>query len=146
MFIEKDYLEFVDVVVWCMGEWKKCMLKSVWLCVMKLGRLVKELNEFVLVLVKMMEYVWDIDVWMLSECVVVVDLCLGFGYLVMFFFEILLKEKVVEIVLVDKMWSMMNWIFKLYYILWSYIYGEGDWKYDWLIELLTRKVDLKDYV
>ena len=145
MPIEKDYPELVDAAVRCMGEWKKRMPKSVWLRVTKSGRLAKELNESAPVLAKTMEYVRDIDVRTPSERVVVVDLCSGFGYLAMFLSEILPKEKVAEIVLVDKMWSMMNRTPRPHHISWSHIYGEGDWKYDWPIELSTRKVDLKDY-
>ena len=126
-------------------KWADAMPKSTWLRITKSGRLVKEMRESAPVIVRTMAYVDAMAVpENRDEKCTIVDLCSGFGYLAMFLSELLPKEKVEEIVMVDKMWAMFGTEPKSHHINWAHVYGEGEWRYEWPIALSTRKVDLKD--
>ena len=144
--LARDYPELAERCCDVAGRWYETMPKSVWGRVTKSGRLVKELNESGPVISRTMAYV-DAMAEPVSrdEKLVIVDLCSGFGYLAMFLSELLNKDKVEEIVLVDKMWAMWGMQPKPHHISWTHIHGEGDFKYPWPITLSTRKVDLKDH-
>ena len=142
--ISRDYPHIIDECVQVMKKWKRNFPQKVWLRVVKGDRLAKELNESAPVIERALKYVDAIEVPSPDERVVIVDLCSGFGYLAMFLSELLPAEKVREIILVDKMWSMFGLQPKPHHINWEHVYGVGDWKYDWPIQMTTRKVDLKE--
>jgi hypothetical protein len=144
MSISRDYPELIEECVDVMKRWKTNMPKAVWLRVMKAGRLAKELNESAPVIVQTREWVNALKVSRPEDRAVIVDLCSGFGYLGMFLSEMLPRDKVAEIILVDKMWAMFNRTPQSHHISWDHVYGVDGWKYDWPIEMTTRKVNLKD--
>ena len=143
--IARDYPHIIDECVRVMQKWKREFPQKVWLRVVKGDRLAKELNESAPVIEKTMKYISAIEVQSPAERAVIIDLCSGFGYLAMFLSEMLPADKVREIILVDKMWSMFGKQPKPHHINWEHVYGVGDWKYAWPIEMTTRKVDLKDH-
>ena len=145
MAISRDYPELASRCAAVAAKWKRGMPKSVWLRVIKGGRLVKELNESAPVSARTMKYVDALRVSGREDKAVIVDLCSGFGYLAMFLSELLPEDKVDEIVLVDKMWAAFGTTPMSHHMNWAHVRGEDGWKYEWPIKLSTRKVDLKDY-
>ncbi len=108
---------------------------KLWNRLMK-DKVVKELVECAPVVAACRDYV-DAH----TKPVTVVDLCSGKGYLAMLLSELLPKDKVSRIVLVDKAWPLNGQDEPLpHQINWDHIY---DYYEDWPITLTTSKQDLK---
>ena len=108
---------------------------KLWNRLMK-DKVVKELIECAPVVAACRDYV-DAH----TKPVTVVDLCSGKGYLAMLLSELLPKDKVSRIVLVDKAWPLNGQDEPLpHQINWDHIY---DYYEDWPITLTTSKQDLK---
>jgi len=143
----REYPALVERCALVMENWKREFPKKLWRRVVKGDRLAKELNEAAPVIDRTMKYVDAMTARAPGEedaRAVIVDLCSGFGYLAMFLSEILPRNKVREIILVDKMWPMYGTAPMPHHINWEHVYGSDDWTYDWPIQLSTRKVNLKE--
>ena len=78
--------------------------KALWGRIRKGKRLAKELAEAAPVIQKVREQVAALELAADQPRMVVIDMCSGFGYLSMFLSELLPKDKVARIVLVDLQW------------------------------------------
>ena len=73
-----------------------------------------------------------------SPRIVILDLCSGFGYLAMFLSELLPKEKVGRLILVDIMWAPQNVTRKPHHIDPEHLHDAS-----WPIPMTTSRADLK---
>jgi hypothetical protein len=129
----RTYLDSAAAVV----RWRRRYRGNpkLWNRLMK-DKVVKELIECAPVVAACRDYV-DAH----TTPVTVVDLCSGKGYLAMLLSELLPKDKVSRIVLVDKAWPLNGQDEPLpHQINWDHIY---DYYEDWPTTLTTSKQDLK---
>ena len=164
MRIATDYPEILTKSIAVLKKWRAEFPKSVWLRVIKSGRIAKELNECAPVIARVMAHVDTLETPAdESHRANIIDLCSGFGYLGMFLSEMLDAAKVKMIVLLDKQWPMRNAQPAPHQINWDHVYGvrkecytypgvtdwgvAGDdafeWLPDWPIDLQTLKMDIK---
>jgi len=144
MRIARDYPEILTTAVRVLEKWRASFPKSVWIRVVKAGRLAKELNECAPVIRHTLDTVAAMPTPTAPERRAnVVDLCSGFGYLGMFLAEMLDPAKVQRVILLDKQWPMFGMAPQPHQINWDHVYGIDDWKPDWPITLVTRKMDIK---
>ena len=172
MRIATDYPDVLSKCVEVLRKWRASFPKSVWVRVIKSGRIAKELNECAPVIERVVRHVEETvgEPNDPSQRVNVVDLCSGFGYLGMFLSELLDPKKVKMIVLLDKQWPMHGDEPKPHQINWDHVYGvsrndetnetnettcsskttsvadDGSsvaWVPSWPIPLRTRKMDIK---
>ena len=144
MRIAADYPEILTAAVAVLEKWRATFPKSVWIRVVKAGRLAKELNECAPVIRHTLDKVAAMPTPTSPERRAnVVDLCSGFGYLGMFLAEMLDPAKVQRVILLDKQWPMFGMAPQPHQINWDHVYGVDDWKPDWPITLGTRKMDIK---
>jgi hypothetical protein len=109
MSIAKDHPDILAEAVVILSKWRDTFPKSVWVRVVKSGRIAKELNEIAPVIFHTRMQLDKIGVpTNPDERANIVDLCSGFGYMGMFLAEMLDPAKVQNIVLVDKQWPMFN--------------------------------------
>ena len=142
--IARDYPEILTAAVRVLEKWRASFPKSVWIRVVKAGRLAKELNECAPVIRHTLDKVAAMPTPTAPERRAnVVDLCSGFGYLGMFLAEMLDPAKVQRVILLDKQWPMFGMAPQPHQINWDHVYGVDDWKPDWPITLVTRKMDIK---
>ena len=122
MMIYRDYREIYDRAVAILEKWRRSFPKSVWIRVVKSGRIAKELNECAPVIKHALDRVDKMPVPAdPDERATVIDLCSGFGYLGMFLSEMLDPRKVKLIALVDKQWPMFNAAPKSHQINWDHV-------------------------
>jgi hypothetical protein len=125
MRIATDYPDILSKCVEVLRKWRASFPKSVWVRVIKSGRIAKELNECAPVIDRVVRHVEETvgEPKDPNERVNVVDLCSGFGYLGMFLSELLDPNKVKMIVLLDKQWPMHGDEPKPHQINWDHVYG-----------------------
>ena len=144
MMIYRDYRDIYERALAILDKWRRSFPKSVWIRVVKSGRIAKELNECAPVIKHALDRVAKMPVPAdPDERATVIDLCSGFGYLGMFLSEMLDPRKVKMIALVDKQWPMFNAAPKSHQINWDHVYGIDGWDPEWPIKLQTRKDDIK---
>lgn len=137
--INKIYPHLIEPCLNAMRGWHSRVNTKTWRRLTR-KNLVKEFNEQAPVLDYILKLVNDIELKE-DEKVTILDLCSGFGYLAMTLSELLPKEKVRRIWLIDKAWPLRNQVPKEKNISWDHIYvGEGVSK--WPIELETRRTNL----
>ena len=112
--------------------------KALWTRIRKGRRLAKELSEVVPVLARVRAEVDAFEIAEGAPKLIILDLCSGFGYMGMFMSELLDREKVERIVLVDKMWAPLNVERQAHHVNPEHIMDD-----DWPIRLSTSRVDLK---
>jgi hypothetical protein len=95
------------------GRWRARFSREVWQRALKRGRLLKELQESLPVIARVLEHfkqqlgaASSSSGESVTAAVTILDLCSGFGYLSMFLAELLPPERVARIVLLDKAWPM----------------------------------------
>ena len=125
MRIATDYPAILSKCVEVLRKWRASFPKSVWVRVIKSGRIAKELNECAPIIERVVRHVEETvgEPKDPNERVNVVDLCSGFGYLGMFLSELLDPRKVKMIVLLDKQWPMHGDEPKPHQINWDHVYG-----------------------
>lgn len=112
--------------------------KATWLRLLKGGRMLKEINEVLPVVARLLAYIEELDVEKGQE-ITIVDLCSGIGYLSILLAELLRGSvKIASFVLVDKRWPMLNAETEKHHI--NPMHLQQDL---WPFELAHRKYDLK---
>lgn len=122
----------------------------IWKRMFTVDRVIKELVEAAPILDAVVSLVEEGTYDGTNKCTIL-DLASGRGYLSMFLSEILPKDKVEKIILIDKAWPMCNAKGSLpHQMSWDHIYGNrpteaggGTYFETWPISLRTSKQDLK---
>ena len=156
--VGKMHPDLVEKAVEIVEKWKKDFPLSVWTRTVKGDRVAKEFNESAPVIARMIKFVDEEFEKPANEGerITIVDLCSGFGYLGMFLSEMLDKNKVRKIYLIDKEWPQFGSKPKENRMSNAHIVGIedqdngeeggiGSWTPKYSIPLLIRKVDLKAY-
>ena len=141
------YSSVYDNAIEAIVEWRKRYRGNplLWKRIFRKEKVIKELVEVapVIDVVKSVVEAYDED-----ENFTIVDLCSGKGYMSMLLSEILPKDKVERIVLVDKAWAIANKEttkeLKPHHMNWDHIYGtnpltEKSYFCSWPIKLYTSK-------
>ncbi len=117
------YEKSIDAMV----NWRKRYRGNprLWKRIFKKDRVLKELIESAPIIDIVMKYVESYSYEDEQKKITIMDLCSGKGYLSMFLSEILPKDKVEKMILIDKAWAMCNTKeLRPHHINWDHIYGK----------------------